>query len=74
MSDQNRSQLMRFRDLSRSTLELTPRQERAIDISALNQLLSGTRVRLSQLFRDAGLLDDARKRLTGNNPGSQSTA
>ena len=64
MSDQNRSQLMRFRDLSRSTLELTPRQERAIDISTLNQLLSGTRVRLSQLFRDAELLDDARKRLT----------
>ena len=62
MSGQTRSPLLHFRDLSRSTLDLTPGRGRPISIPALNQLLSGTRTRLSEIFGDSELLDDARKR------------
>ena len=63
MADQARSPLMYFRDLKRSTLDLSP-QINSVDSGALNRLLSGEKTRLSAVFTDSDILEDANLRAT----------
>ena len=64
-----RNRLVRYRDLRRSTLDLTPGRAPGLDASVLNRLLAGRAVHLSGLFPDAPddpdatALGDARRRL-----------
>ena len=66
-----RNRLRRYRDLRTSTLDLTPSRTHGLDVSALNRLLAGKSVGLSELFvvgpddsEDATDFYDARRRLT----------
>ena len=65
-----RNRLVRYRDLRRSTLDLTPARAHGLDADVLDRLLAGRSVRLSGLFPDAPddpdatAFGDARRRLT----------
>ena len=64
-----RNRLVRYRDLRRSTLDLTPARAHGLDAGVLDRLLAGRSVRLSGLFPDAPddpdatAFGDARRRL-----------
>ena len=64
-----RNRLVRYRDLKRSTLDLTPGRSPGLDARILDRLLAGRAVSLSDLFSDAPddpggtAFDDARRRL-----------
>ena len=64
-----RSPLRNYRDLRTGTLDLTPGGQAGLSAPALDRLLAGRRVRLSELFAtvappDAAMpLDDARRRM-----------
>ena len=66
-----RSRLRRYRDLRTGTLDLTPGRTYGLDASALDRLLAGKPVSLSDLFPDypdgsddSAAFNDARRRLT----------
>ena len=66
-----RNRLRRFRDLRTSTLDLTPSRAEGLERRALDRLLSGRSVNLSDLFPDASnsqddvpAFNDARRRLS----------
>ncbi len=54
-----RNRLRRYRDLKTGTLDLTPQPTHGPDPLTLDRLLSGRAVRLSALFVDAPLFEDA---------------
>ena len=62
------NRLRRYRDLKTSTLDLTPGRAYGLDASAMDRLLAGKTVPLSDLFPDVSeddfaAFDDARRRL-----------
>ena len=66
-----RNRLRRYRDLRTGTLDLTPGRTQGLDASALDRLLAGKPVSLSDLFPDypdgsddSAAFNDARRRLT----------
>ena len=65
-----RNRLRRFRDLKTSTLDLTPGADSGASARALDRLLAGRKVRLSDIYSTAASsdaappFDDARRRMT----------
>ena len=72
-----RNRLVRYRDLKRSTLDLTPSRSPGLDAGALERLLAGESVGLSDLFpdapddHDATVFNDARSRLAAINKAAR---